>query len=261
MLSSQRWKVRNLMTRRDAPTSCDPMSAVRITCHWARHGAGFAEMEGPEIALPGLEWFNVAAPLPIASLHGRVVILDFWTEGCINCIQIIPTLRRVEESFQTSRRDRRSLAEIRQREARRQRQGCDPTLRHSASDRARSGDEDLARIRRASVADARRRRGRWRTSQARSPASRTRIDFVDAIDRSGRELSESRHAEAGRTDLEPLTEPRAISCFQEAEARAGQREALVLADGGQIEIVLLDDSGKQLERYGSGEQASRTAQE
>ena len=60
---------------------------------------GFAEMKAPEIALPGLEWFNVAAPLPIASLHGRVVILDFWTEGCINCIQIIPTLRRIEEQF------------------------------------------------------------------------------------------------------------------------------------------------------------------
>ena len=56
-------------------------------------------MSAPEIARPGLQWFNVAAPLPIASLHGRVVILDFWTEGCINCIQIVPTLRRIEEKF------------------------------------------------------------------------------------------------------------------------------------------------------------------
>src|SRR5580658_8541338 len=56
-------------------------------------------MDAPEIARPGLEWFNVAAPLPIASLRGRIVILDFWTEGCINCIQIIPTLRRVEERW------------------------------------------------------------------------------------------------------------------------------------------------------------------
>jgi thiol-disulfide isomerase/thioredoxin len=59
----------------------------------------FAEMDAPEIARPGLKWFNVAAPLPIASLRGRIVILDFWTEGCINCIQIIPTLRRIEERF------------------------------------------------------------------------------------------------------------------------------------------------------------------
>ncbi len=56
-------------------------------------------MSAPEIARPGLQWFNVPAPLPIASLRGRVVILDFWTEGCINCIHIIPTLRRIEERF------------------------------------------------------------------------------------------------------------------------------------------------------------------
>jgi sugar lactone lactonase YvrE/thiol-disulfide isomerase/thioredoxin len=53
----------------------------------------------PEIARPGLRWFNVAAPLPIASLRGRIVILDFWTEGCINCIHIIPILRGVEQKF------------------------------------------------------------------------------------------------------------------------------------------------------------------
>lgn len=58
-----------------------------------------AAMTAPEIARPDLQWFNVAAPLPIASLRGRVVILDFWTEGCINCIHIIPTLRAVEERF------------------------------------------------------------------------------------------------------------------------------------------------------------------
>src|ERR1700734_866766 len=59
----------------------------------------FADMNAPEIARPGLEWFNVGKPLPIASLRGRIVILDFWTEGCINCIQIIPTLRRIEEKW------------------------------------------------------------------------------------------------------------------------------------------------------------------
>ena len=56
-------------------------------------------MNAPEIARPGPEWFNVPAPLPIASLNGRVVVLDFWTEGCINCIQIIPTLKRIEDQF------------------------------------------------------------------------------------------------------------------------------------------------------------------
>ena len=62
--------------------------------------ASFAMAEtAPQIAKPGLQWFNVAAPIPIESLRGRIVILDFWTEGCINCIHIIPILRGIEEKF------------------------------------------------------------------------------------------------------------------------------------------------------------------
>jgi thiol-disulfide isomerase/thioredoxin len=48
---------------------------------------------------PGLDWFNVAAPLSLKSLRGKVVLLDFWTYGCINCLHIIPDLRRLEEKY------------------------------------------------------------------------------------------------------------------------------------------------------------------
>jgi len=48
---------------------------------------------------PGLDWFNVAAPLSLTSLRGKVVLLDFWTYGCINCLHIIPDLRRLEEKY------------------------------------------------------------------------------------------------------------------------------------------------------------------
>lgn len=47
----------------------------------------------------GLDWLNVAAPLTLASLRGKVVVLDFWTYGCINCIHILPDLERLETEF------------------------------------------------------------------------------------------------------------------------------------------------------------------
>jgi len=34
-------------------------------------------------------WFN-SAPLNIADLRGRVVLVDFWTYGCVNCVNTLP---------------------------------------------------------------------------------------------------------------------------------------------------------------------------
>lgn len=45
------------------------------------------------------EWFNVPGPLSLASLRGKVVLLDFWTYGCINCLHVLPDLRRLEEKY------------------------------------------------------------------------------------------------------------------------------------------------------------------
>ncbi|MGE5594516.1 MAG: redoxin domain-containing protein, partial [Hyphomicrobiales bacterium] len=47
----------------------------------------------------GLTWFNVDRPLTLADLRGKVVILDFWTLGCINCQHIIPDLKQLEAEF------------------------------------------------------------------------------------------------------------------------------------------------------------------
>ena len=47
----------------------------------------------------GLDWINVDRPLDLASVRGKVVLLDFWTYGCINCIHIIPDLKRLEAEF------------------------------------------------------------------------------------------------------------------------------------------------------------------
>lgn len=47
----------------------------------------------------GLDWLNVEEPLDLTALRGKVVLLDFWTYGCINCIHIIPDLKRLEAEF------------------------------------------------------------------------------------------------------------------------------------------------------------------
>src|SRR3970282_1643106 len=60
--------------------------------------AGSPQAAAPEFP-EGLEWVNVAAPLTIADLRGKIVIFDFWTYGCINCIHMIPVLRRLEEKY------------------------------------------------------------------------------------------------------------------------------------------------------------------
>ena len=39
------------------------------------------------------EWIN-SKPLELQSLRGQVVLLDFWTYTCINCIRTMPFLRQ-----------------------------------------------------------------------------------------------------------------------------------------------------------------------
>ncbi|HLN99078.1 MAG TPA: thioredoxin-like domain-containing protein [Pyrinomonadaceae bacterium] len=59
--------------------------------------------ETPHVRAPeltgGRGWLNTDQPLTIAALKGKVVLLDFWTYGCINCIHIIPDLKRLEHKY------------------------------------------------------------------------------------------------------------------------------------------------------------------
>ena len=55
-------------------------------------------IHAPELS-GALDWLNVPAPLTLKSLRGKVVLLDFWTYGCINCMHVLPDLRRLEEKY------------------------------------------------------------------------------------------------------------------------------------------------------------------
>jgi len=51
------------------------------------------ELEG------GVAWLNTAGPIRLKDLRGKVVLLDFWTFCCINCMHVMPDLARLEKKY------------------------------------------------------------------------------------------------------------------------------------------------------------------
>lgn len=44
-------------------------------------------------------WLNTDRPLSLNDLRGHVVVLDFWTYCCINCMHTLPTLDWIEKKY------------------------------------------------------------------------------------------------------------------------------------------------------------------
>ena len=47
----------------------------------------------------GVAWLNTGGPISMKDLKGKVVLLDFWTLCCINCIHCIPDLHKLEKKY------------------------------------------------------------------------------------------------------------------------------------------------------------------
>ncbi|GAB3480703.1 thiol-disulfide isomerase/thioredoxin [Amycolatopsis cihanbeyliensis] len=55
-------------------------------------------VRAPELA--GAQWLNTGGErLRLAELRGRIVLLDFWTSGCVNCLHVLDELRPLEREF------------------------------------------------------------------------------------------------------------------------------------------------------------------
>jgi len=54
-------------------------------------------VRAPELLRDG--WVDPAAPLTLAELRGRFVLLDFWTSGCANCWHVLDELRPLEAKY------------------------------------------------------------------------------------------------------------------------------------------------------------------
>jgi thiol-disulfide isomerase/thioredoxin len=47
----------------------------------------------------GTDWLGTNAPLSLKELRGKIVLLDFWTYCCINCMQTLPELAKLEKKY------------------------------------------------------------------------------------------------------------------------------------------------------------------
>ncbi|WP_158879486.1 NHL domain-containing thioredoxin family protein [Amycolatopsis anabasis] len=57
-----------------------------------------ARVRAPELA--GRDWINTGGErIALAELRGRIVLLDFWTSGCVNCLHVLDELRPLEDEF------------------------------------------------------------------------------------------------------------------------------------------------------------------
>jgi len=87
------------------------LAALRSNGH-TRSAAGIAQAraasqlpilgQAPEIQ-GTQQWFNTPGdrPLTLASLRGRVVLVDFWTYSCINCLRTLPYLKAWDARYRS----------------------------------------------------------------------------------------------------------------------------------------------------------------
>jgi thiol-disulfide isomerase/thioredoxin/sugar lactone lactonase YvrE len=216
-----------------------------------------ARVRAPEIDRPGLVWLNAPGPLSLADLRGRLVILDFWTFCCINCLQLLPALARVEAAFPAGVAvigvhspkfpHERDPAHV---EAAMSRHGIAHPVIH---------DPDFALWKQYAVRA-------WPTLVFVGPdgyvagqhAGEVAPDLlVEAV---GRALERYR-AEGAEIAGAPLALPspapphagRFLFPGKVKPARLHGAKAWVVADTGHHQVALLDDAGQEIRRFGSGE--------
>ena len=80
-------------------------------CTGLQEGVSMAQTPDPQVARQyegnvnapdfpsGMEWLNTDRPISLRDLRGKIVLLDFWTYCCINCMHILPELKKLEQKY------------------------------------------------------------------------------------------------------------------------------------------------------------------
>ena len=84
----------------DPPAQNQAMAGAGMMSANASSGAPKVEGDMPELA-GATAWLN-SKPLTRASLRGKVVVLDFWTYSCINCLRALPYVNAWYERYKDS---------------------------------------------------------------------------------------------------------------------------------------------------------------
>jgi len=87
------------MAMSGGPAMMSGSPAMTMQARPGAAGAGALAVEGMLPALSGaVEWLGTA-PLTAEALRGKVVLIDFWTYSCINCLRAIPYVRAWAERY------------------------------------------------------------------------------------------------------------------------------------------------------------------
>jgi thiol-disulfide isomerase/thioredoxin len=87
--------LRRPMAQENAPAREKVRPSAPSPAQGDAHAPEEVRPSAPEFA-PGTEWLQ-SEPLTFASLRGQVVVVHFWTFGCINCIHNYPAYKAWQE--------------------------------------------------------------------------------------------------------------------------------------------------------------------
>lgn len=214
-------------------------------------------VRAPDLAAPAATWLNTDHPLLLAELRGRVLLLDFWTSCCVNCLHVLPALARVEAAFP------REVAVI----------GVHtPKFEHERDPETVRAAVDRLGIAHPVLHDPDRRL--WDQYAVRAWPTLVLIDpdgyvveqrsgepDADELVRTVRRMVRQARGEGA---LRPVAPPAPPDTLPEAgrfrypgklrpiPGRAPDAACWALADSGHHQVVLLDDAGQVVARIGSG---------
>jgi thiol-disulfide isomerase/thioredoxin len=79
------------------------LAVASVTAYSANAGdltVAAAQTTAPEFT--GIsQWLN-SQPLTLAQLKGKVVLVDFWTYGCYNCVNTLPYVIKLQQEYGSS---------------------------------------------------------------------------------------------------------------------------------------------------------------